>query len=232
MLNELESLQTQNLQSARYKFIAAAWRKRQAKELLELAHEAGLSGPEADELLAKIRKSDDQITRVERLPRLRKDAADAKAKLDRVSARADAEIEKMQNEVQQAGFQSEEAFKAVCAAEADAQELLALHDERMLLTDIPDEVARLIERRDAEEKARVSHQAMREATDERDRCRHIVRAAEEALAHSPIVNALDHERHKDMLKDRVKNAQRQLDQAEKALEKAVAASEAARKAIQ
>jgi len=93
----------------------------------------------------------------------------------------------------------------------------------------PNEVRRLIERRDAEEKYRQVDRARVEAFDERNHRRTIVRNIEEKLANMPVTLTSRHD--ESSLQDWLKEAHRQLADAETALKKAEAASESARKAI-
>ncbi len=230
MLAELEALQTQTRMAAREKFIAAAWRQRPAEELLALAADAGLSGAEGDDLLEKVSRGREQVAHVEQLPRLRKDAAGANSRFEKVQARANAEIAKLESEIQEAAYEAEVAQKAAYAVEESSRQLLRMHDEGLLpANEAPDEVLQMIERRNAEESFRQVDMARMNAFEERNRWRGIVRNIEERLAHVPIT--LTSQRDESLLQDRLKEARRQLADAETTLKKAEAASEAARKAI-
>jgi hypothetical protein len=117
------------------------------------------------------------------------------------------------------------------AAADSARQLLALHDEGVLpAAEVPDEVHDQIVRRDAEEHFHQVDTARVDASNERNRWRSTVRAIEERLATMPVT--LTSRDDEAALRERLKNAQRQLDEAEKALKKAEAVSEAARKAVQ
>ena len=230
MLAELEALQTQTRMAAREKFIAAAWRQRPAEELLALAADAGLSGAEGDDLLEKVSRGREQVAHVEQLPRLRKDAAGANSRFEKVQARANAEIAKLESEIQEAAYEAEVVRKAFYAAEESSRQLLGMYDEGLLpMSEVPQEVLELIKRRDAEAEFQKVDMARAEVFNERNRWRGIVRNIEERLAHVPIT--LTSQRDESLLQDRLKEARRQLADAETCLKKAEAASDAARKAI-
>lgn len=228
MLTELE---TRNRKAALESFVRAVFNGQEPESLLALSIAAGLSASEADQLAARMAKAREQLAQANLLPRLRKDAAAAQERLEKIQAKATAETARMEAQVEEATIVASMVRRAVYAAEDCARQLLELHDEGLLLAAMPKEVARLIDRRNAEAKSRLAHQAMRNAVDERDRRRNAVRNAEDALQNMPIVTALEYERCKGRFKDRLTEAQRRLEEAESALTKAEAAAEAARKAI-
>jgi Rad3-related DNA helicase len=229
MLTELE---TQNRKAAREEFVTAAWEGAEPSQLLPLASAAGLTGDEADNLLARIRQAKEQFAHVNRLPRLRKDAAGASSRFEKVQAQANAEISRLEGEVQDAADVAEIAKKEVYAAEESSRQMLVMYDQGLLpATEVPNEVLHLIERRDAEEKSHVAHRAMRDAMEDRNRRRNIVRNAEEALANMPILPVLEQQHHQNVLQDRLKEARRQLAEAECVLKKAEAKADAARRDI-
>jgi hypothetical protein len=227
MLTELEM---QNRKAARKSFIDAAWEGKEPHQLLPLASDAGLTGGEADELIQRIRQGKEHIEQANRLPRLRKDAASTKDRFERVQSRAAAEIARLEGEVQTAALEADAAQKAVYAAEASSRRLLAICDEGLLAhADAPEEVLRLVERRDAEEESRKADQARAAAFEERNRRRAAVRNIEEQLANLPLT--LTNRREERALRDQLKEARRQLAEAEARLKTAEAAADAARKRI-
>jgi len=227
MLTELEM---QNRKAARDSFIAAAWEGRDPSQLLPLASDAGLTGGEADELIQRVRQGKEQIKQANRLPRLRKEAASAKDRFEKVQSRAAAEIARLEGEVEAAALEADAAQKAVYAAEASSRQLLAMCDDGLLPhADAPEEVLRLIERRDAEEASRKADQTRAAAFDERNRRRAAVRNIEEQLVNLPVT--LTSRRDESVLRGRLKEARRQLAQAEGRLKTAETAADAARKRI-
>ena len=228
MLTELE---TDQRKAALDSFVAAVWKGREASDLLPLASEAGLNSSEADALVARIDQAREHLAQANRLPRLRKDAAEAQAKYDKVEARYTVETARLEAELDAASFATDAARRAVYGADASAHRLLALHDEGVLLPEMPREVAHLMERRTAEEKANAAHRTMLDAVEERKRCQAAVQDAERRLAYSPIVTSLEWQRQENLLRDRLKDAKAELAKTESKLKKAEAADVAARKAI-
>jgi hypothetical protein len=227
MLSELE---TQNRTEDRQSFVLAAWHGVEPAGLLSLAEGAGLTGEEADELVNRIGRAKEQVDQVNRLGRLRREADAAESHLDKVQARATAETERLQNQVEEASFAASVARKAVYAAEESSRQLLAMHDEGLLpLTVGPKEVFCLIQRRAAEENSHQCDVARVAAFEERNRCRAIAGNIQERLANLPIT--LTSPNDESILQDRLKEAKRQLADAESRLKKAEAVAAAARRAI-
>lgn len=227
MLTELEM---QNREAARESFIGAAWEGREPHQLLPLASAAGLSSSEADELIQRIRHGKECIEHVNRLPRLRKEAAALSSHFKKVQSRAAAEIARLKGEVEAAALKADASAKAVWAAEASSRKLLAICDEGLLAhADAPGEILRLVERRDAEEEFRQADSTRVAAFDERNRRRAAVRTIEEQLANMPLT--LSSRREERALLGRLKEAKHQLAEAEGRLKTAEAAAEAARKRI-
>lgn len=228
MLTELE---TRNREGARLDLVKAIWQGAEPVKLLELASAAGMAGGEADALIARIGQAKEQLAHIEQLPRLRKDADAADGRFEKVQKHASEETARLDAEVDEASYAASNARRAVYAAEASARQLLALHDEGLLLGAMPKEVARLIDRRDAEERFRQADRARVEAFDARNYWRTAVANAQERLATMPILPPVERDYHQDALKERLKEARRQLAEAESRLKKAEAAAEATRKAI-
>jgi hypothetical protein len=227
MLSELEK---QNRAAARSELVLAVWHGQEAERLLSLAGRAGLTGDEADRLIARISQAKERLTQVNKLPRLRKDAARANSRFEKVQARATADIARLEAEAQRAADEADVAQKAVHAAENSARQLLATYDEGLLAyAGAPEEVLRLIGRRDAEERFRQSDMARAAAHEERTRCRTVVRNIQDRLANVPIT--LSSRDVESRLRDRLKVAKRQLVDAESNLRKAEAEAAAARRAI-
>jgi len=227
MLTELE---TQNRKEARTNFVKATWRGEEPATLLPLASAAGLTAEEADRLVRRIRQGKEQVDSTNRLPGLRKDAAGAKARFDKIQSHASAEISRLESEMETAAIEADIALKAQQAAERDSRELLVLLDEGLLPPEeTPREVLYLAERREAEQKCWQADSARTAARDERDRRLADVRDAEERLASFPVT--LNYDRAKSEMKDRLKAAKKRLADAEDRLAKAEAAADAARKAI-
>lgn len=230
MLTELAALETQNRKAAHRDFVAAVWEGALPSQLLPLARAAGLAGDEADALIERICQAKEQIDHVNRLGRLRKDAAAAQANLDKVQARANAEIAKLESQMRDAAYEAEAAQKATNEADGSSRQLLAMYDEGLLpATEAPRDVLNLVERRDAEAQVIKLDQARVAAFDERNRRRAIVHNIQERLANLPITRTSPTD--ESMLEDRLKEAKRQLADAESRLKKAEAVAEAARRAI-
>jgi hypothetical protein len=228
MLTELE---TQNRKAAMDKFVSAVWEGQEPAKLLALAGTAGLSGYEADAVIDRISQAREQMAHANQLPRLRKEAAEAQERLDKVHARATAKIARLEAQIDEASYAASDTRKALFAAEDSARKLLALHDEGLLLAEMPKDVAHLIARRQAEVNSDAVHMAMSTALNERNRRRAIVQNIEQRLAHMPILAPLDQRHHENLLRDRLKDAQDELAKAGAAYKKAEAAAEGARKAI-
>jgi hypothetical protein len=226
----LAELEVQNRKEAHRDFVAAMWEGAEPSRLLSLARAAGMSGDGADALIARVAQAKEQVTLAKRLPRLRKDAAGATGRLQKIQARANAEIARLESEVRDAAFEVEAAQRAVNEADSASRQLLLMHDEGLLPgTEAPEEILYLVDRRDAEERFRQADSARIAADNERDRVRKAVRGIEERLATMPISNTSEYE--ESHLKDRLKEARRQLAEAESNLKKAEAAADSARKAI-
>jgi len=227
MLTELEA---QNRKDARTNFVKAAWRGDEPAALLPLASAAGLTAEEADRLVRRICLGKEQIERTSRLPTLRKEAAGAKARFDKIQAHASAETSRLESEVDTAAFEADTVLKAQCAAENDARALLMLLDEGLLPPEhAPREVLYLVEKREAEQRSWQADSARTAAREERDRRLADERDAEERLANLPVT--VHYDRAKSEMKDRLKVAKKRLADAEDRLAKAEAAADAARKAI-
>lgn len=227
MLTELEM---QNRKAAREDFIAAVWDSEESVTLLPLASAAGLTGNEADALIERIREARESLVHVNNLPHLRKEAADANSRYEKVYARASAEIGRLEKQIHEAAWESESALKAMSDADAQAQRLLALYDEGLLPAgETPKEVFRLMTRRQLEEQFRQADMARVAAENERNRRLAVVQSIESRLANMPITRTT--ELDEKVLRDRLKEARRQLSDAESRMEKAEAAAVNARKAI-
>jgi hypothetical protein len=226
----LAELETQNRKAAREEFVAAIWAGQKSSRLLSLASAAGLTGDEADNLIARINQAKEQLVHVNQLPHLRKDAASANSRFTKVQARANAEIDRLERETNEAAYETEIAEKALHAGEDSSRQLLAMYDEGLLpAAEVPSEVLRLIHRHEAEEKFRQMDSARVTASDERNRSRAIVRNIEDRLAHLPIT--LTSRQDESTLQNRLKDAKRQLADAEASLKKAQTKADVARRAI-
>jgi hypothetical protein len=226
----LSQLETQNRSEARSEFVTAVWEGAEPSRLLSLAIAASLGGEEADNLIARVRQGQEYAQHASRLPRLRKEAATASSHFERLQTRANAESARLEDQVRGAGYEAEDAKKAVNAAVDSARQLLAMYDEGLVpATEVPGEVLRLIERREAEEDLRQASVAGNAAFNERNHIRAIVRSIEERLATMPLspTSALD----ESVLQGRLKEAKRLLADAESRLKKAEAVVDAARVAI-
>jgi hypothetical protein len=209
----------------------AVWAGREPAELLPLASPAGLTNSQADALIARIGQAKEHLAHANQLPRLRKDAAAAKKTFDKLQARSAAEIARLEAKVEEAAFVADTAHKAVYAAEDSASRLLLLHDDGLLLAELPREVSHLVERRTAEANANAAHQAVIAAKEERDSLRATVGNLEYRLAHTPIMAPLDQQHNENFLRDRLEKARAELAKSESKLKKAEAAHAAACKAI-
>lgn len=225
---ELETLQKQNREVAYQQFIEGAWNGRPAAEMLTLAKEAGLKTPEADALIAKIRKGKENVAAVDQLPRLRKDANDARVQLKKISERNNEEISRLHGEIHHAECRNDDAHKAMRAATKAAQELLVLSDEGLLLT-MHKEVTRLVDRRTAEQKYRKADSDRIDALEVRNRLRHIICNIQERIDNMPLTMTSEYD--KDRLKEGLKLAQHDLAKAESELKDAEAVAEKMKKAI-
>jgi len=226
----LAELEMHNRQVARQDLLAAVWEGAESSRLLPLAEAAGLSGREADEMIGRVEQAKEWLAEVDRLPGLRRDAAGASGRLDKVRARAAAKIARLEDQVRSAAFEAETAIKAVHAAEDLSRRLLTMYDEGLLAhADTPQEVLRLIARRNAEETFQRFEKVRVAAFDERNRCRTVVCNIQKQLAELPVT--ISSQRDEAMLRERLKDAKDRLAENESSLKNAQAAAEAARKAI-
>jgi len=226
----LTELETQKRTSAQNAFLAAVWQGEEPGKLLPLADEAGWTSQEADRLVQRVRQAKEDIAHANRLPALRKGAAGKQARFEKVQSRAAAEIERLEDETEAAAAEADASQKAVYAAEASARQLLVLHDEGLLPDDqAPNEVRRLIERRAAEERSHEADRARTTAREERNRCRQEVQTLERRLADEPL--AVMGSQSERALQARLKDAKRELSNAEERLTQAETAAETARNAI-
>jgi len=160
------------------------------------------------------------------LPALRKDAKAKTARFEKVNAHLIAETKRLEDEAGIAWGEMDRALKAQYAAKASADKLLLLYDEGLLPTDrVPEEVRRLIARREAEGRWRQACSVINDARSERDHWKAKVRDIERRMAEAW------EPRDTAALKAPLKEVQRKLADAEDRLKKAEAAEDAAKRAI-
>ena len=211
-------------------FIVAVWEGAEPPQLLTLARAAGLSGEEADAIVARVAQAKEQVAGAQRLPRLRKDSAALNAQHDKLKGRASAEISRLEAEMRDAALEADAAQRVVYEAEEAARQLLALYDRgEMPGVECPEEIFILVERRDAEEHTHQMVAARVAAENHRNSIRDAIRNMEFRLHNLPVSVTSDHEAA--VLEKRLTDARRQLAEAESALRTAVAAEEAARREI-
>jgi hypothetical protein len=227
MLIEQEA---QHRKEAKARFVGALWAQKGSEELISQMKEAGLTVTAANELEAKVEEARRQIDHANQLPRLRKDARAARGHSNKVQARVAAETERLEAEAREAGYAADDATKAPGEAERDAQKLLLLHDEGLVpATRLPEEIAFLARRRQAEEAVSKAYEVRATATHERDRCGIIADRMEGQLANLPITKMAPLDRNR--LEKAVKAAKKDLHEAEERLKVAEGAVEAARNAV-
>ena len=98
----------------------------------------------------------------------------------------EAEIAKLEGEIEAATVEADVALKAQCVAEHGARQLLVLHGEGLLPEDrVPDELRSLIARGEAEQRVPQADHARTVAVEERNRRRAKVTTSKPALRTSP-----------------------------------------------
>jgi len=225
---KLEEEAKQNRKIAHAEFVKAAWANRPAMELLKLANEAGMKIPDADTLIEVIRKGQENVVLADRLPRLKKEADEARALAEKTCERNNEVISRLREENRHVWDKNEAAFRSMCDADQAVRDLLLLFDKGLL--PMPHrEVTRLLSVRTAEEKSREAHTAWRKEEEAKDRFRSIVRNIERSLARLPLSVTLHRDRA-ELEKD-LEVAKKNLAEAEKKVEAAKAFAEKMEKAI-
>lgn len=93
-------------QQARAAFIEAAWAEDPLEHLADLACDAGLEPSAADAIIARITEAHGDVKPTGEIPRLRREAAKAKADAEAIRARVDAAVEKLEAEADAASCQA------------------------------------------------------------------------------------------------------------------------------
>jgi hypothetical protein len=226
MATTLTAVESNRRQAARQEFVAACWKGKPAVDLLPLAEAAGMSAADADALAGEIAQGKQDKTLADALPRLRREADKAQAAFDKINAKAQAEIERLENAVQSAGFAAEDARRPVHDAEAAARRLALLADRGDVPADmLPQEVFDTRRREAGERKRYELHaaqvQARRTVEDRRAYVQHLT----DCLRELPIRYGPDPERQ--AIEARLAAAQDALKAAEGQLQQATAAYERA-----